>query len=303
MHNRRQNARTTLRNRKLMAARCVQGRPRSADSSRVRRVRADGSQSVAPVPGWRRGCAGEQAVRALAFRERPRKALARRRAASPPRFPDDGGGDRGPASPGPIDDRALAREGGRRSSGALEPVRRYQRGNTGEFLRLDIEKPGRLSRVGRITGDSRKQSDTRGVGLGFIHVAVDDAAPLVCVEDLPDEIRSSAVAVPIRATRWLGDRSARIGRAMSDNESWHVSKRFRKAVRRLGARHLRTRPYTPVTNGRTVRCILTLLREWADAILNATPDDRNADRSRRLDRCIQKYGRTQPSTPNYPCRP
>jgi transposase InsO family protein len=31
----------------------------------------------------------------------------------------------------------------------------------------------------------------------------------------------------------------------------------------LGIRHIRTRPYTPKTNGKAERFIQTLLREWA----------------------------------------
>jgi transposase InsO family protein len=39
--------------------------------------------------------------------------------------------------------------------------------------------------------------------------------------------------------------------------------RFARLCRSLGVRHLRTRPYTPRTNGKAERFIQTLLREWA----------------------------------------
>ena len=39
-----------------------------------------------------------------------------------------------------------------------------------------------------------------------------------------------------------------------------------KACRDLGLKHLRTRPYTPKTNGKAERFILTALREWAYAV-------------------------------------
>ncbi|MDY4342207.1 leucine zipper domain-containing protein [Xanthomonas sp. LF07-6] len=42
-------------------------------------------------------------------------------------------------------------------------------------------------------------------------------------------------------------------------------RRFRRLVRRLGLRHLRTRPYTPRTNGKAERLVQTSLREWAYA--------------------------------------
>ena len=47
--------------------------------------------------------------------------------------------------------------------------------------------------------------------------------------------------------------------------SGYVARLFRKALRMLGIRHIRTRPYTPRTNGKAERFIQTSLREWAYA--------------------------------------
>jgi transposase InsO family protein len=44
-----------------------------------------------------------------------------------------------------------------------------------------------------------------------------------------------------------------------------TAKKFAKLLRRLGIKHIRTRPYTPRTNGKAERFIQTLLREWAYA--------------------------------------
>lgn len=52
---------------------------------------------------------------------------------------------------------------------------------------------------------------------------------------------------------------------MTDNGACYRSRRFRRLVRRLGIRHLRTRPYTPRTNGKAERLVQTSLREWAYA--------------------------------------
>lgn len=54
-------------------------------------------------------------------------------------------------------------------------------------------------------------------------------------------------------------------RLLTDNGSCSRSRRFRRLVRRLGIRHLHTRPYTPRTNGKAERLVQTSLREWAYA--------------------------------------
>lgn len=50
---------------------------------------------------------------------------------------------------------------------------------------------------------------------------------------------------------------------MTDNGSAYRSKLFAQALQKAGARHVRTRPYTPRTNGKAERFIQTSLREWA----------------------------------------
>jgi transposase InsO family protein len=49
---------------------------------------------------------------------------------------------------------------------------------------------------------------------------------------------------------------------MSDNGPAYASKAFAKACRILGLRNIRTRPYTPRTNGKAERFIQTLCKEW-----------------------------------------
>jgi transposase InsO family protein len=49
---------------------------------------------------------------------------------------------------------------------------------------------------------------------------------------------------------------------------------FRQACRELGLKHVRTRPYTPRTNGKAERFIQTALREWAYAQAYPTSDRR-----------------------------
>ena len=56
-----------------------------------------------------------------------------------------------------------------------EPVRRYERDRPGEMIHIDIKKLGRFNKIGhRITGDRTGQSNSRGVGWEYVHVAIDD---------------------------------------------------------------------------------------------------------------------------------
>ena len=156
------------------------------------------------------------------------------------------------------------------------PVRRYQRQRPGELLHLDIKRLARFERVGhRITGD--RHGATEGAGYDFFHVAIDDATRLAYVEVLPDERRGSTTGFLVRALRWFRERGIRVERVMTDNGSGYVARLFRKALRMLAIRHIRTRPYTPKTNGKAERFIQTLLREWAYAIPFRSSDSRAAD--------------------------
>ncbi|TIU42348.1 MAG: transposase, partial [Mesorhizobium sp.] len=47
-----------------------------------------------------------------------------------------------------------------------------------------------------------------------------------------------------------------------------------KACKRLHLKHIRTKPYTPKTNGKAERFIQTALREWAYARAYDTSDQR-----------------------------
>ncbi|MBR7517861.1 transposase family protein, partial [Mycobacterium tuberculosis] len=68
-----------------------------------------------------------------------------------------------------------------------------------------------------------------------------------------------------RALDWFAINGVRVERVMSDNGSAYKSHAFRDLLAKAGLRHLRTRPYTPRTNGKAERFIQTSLREWAYA--------------------------------------
>jgi transposase InsO family protein len=151
-----------------------------------------------------------------------------------------------------------------------EPVRRYEREHPGEMIHIDIKKLGKIDGIGhRITGDRRGQSNrrSRGQGLGweFVHVAIDDASRIAFAKVMPNEKKRSATAFLKAALAYYASLGVQIQRVMTDNGSCYRSFAFRRACRRFGLKHIRTKPYTPKTNGKAERFIQTCLREWAYA--------------------------------------
>ena len=158
-----------------------------------------------------------------------------------------------------------------------EPVRRYERVAPGEIIHIDIKKLGKFNRIGhRITGDRTGQSNTRGVGWEYAHLAIDDHSRLAYSEILPDEKRGSCLRFLFNALRFFRSLGVRVERVMTDNGSSFRSRRYAKALRRLKIKHLRTKPYTPKTNGKAERFVQTSLREWAYAHAYDTSEQRAA---------------------------
>jgi len=74
---------------------------------------------------------------------------------------------------------------------------------------------------------------------------------------------------------------------MSDNGPAYLSRRFAKACKALGLKHIRTRPYTPRTNGKAERFIQTLCKEWAYSM----PFQNSVERNLWLPRYLSIYNR------------
>ena len=148
----------------------------------------------------------------------------------------------------------------------IEPARRYVRAKPGEMIHIDIKKLGRFNKVGhRITGDRTGQSNNRGVGWEFVHVAIDDHSRIAFAKIMPSEKKQSATAFLKAALAYYESLGIKVERVMTDNGSCYKSFAFRRLCKRLGLRHIRTKPYTPKTNGKAERFIQTSLREWAYA--------------------------------------
>jgi Transposase and inactivated derivatives len=166
-----------------------------------------------------------------------------------------------------------------------EPVRRYEREPPGELIHIDIKKLGKFNKIGhRITGDRTGQSNCRGVGWEFVHVCIDDASRIAFSQVMRDEKKGCAVAFLRAAVAYDKSLGVTIQRVMTDNGSCDKSRAFAQACKQLKLRHIRTKPYTPKTNGKAERFIQTSLREWAYARAYQNSDQRAAELPRWLHR-------------------
>jgi len=146
------------------------------------------------------------------------------------------------------------------------PIIRYERKTPGDMIHIDIKKLGRFDRVGhRITSDRTGQSNSRGIGWEFVHVAIDDASRIAFSLVMPSEKKESATAFLKAALAYYQSLGVTVTRVMTDNGSCYRSFDFRDACCDLRLKHIRTKPYTPKTNGKAERFIQTALREWAYA--------------------------------------
>ncbi len=168
-------------------------------------------------------------------------------------------------------------------------VVRYERERPGELLHIDIKKLGRFWQVGkRILRDGVQRSPH--AGWQYLHVAVDDHSRLAYAEVLCSERAEDAVAFLRRAVAWYGAQGVVVAAVLTDNGVAYRAHRWRETCEQLTLRHLRTRPYTPRTNGKAERFIQTMLRQWAYAF--AYPS--SAHRTRALTGWLRWYNRRRP---------
>lgn len=159
-----------------------------------------------------------------------------------------------------------------------EPERRYERDKPGELIHLDIKRLKRFERVGhRITGPGPDQNRSPGAGSDYVHVCVDDHSRLAFTRIHPDQSAASAVAHLRAAVAWYASLGVRVERVMTDNGGCYRSRAFKAACTELRLNHIRTKPYTPRTNGKAERFIKTALTEWAYARAYQTSNRRAAD--------------------------
>ena len=108
-------------------------------------------------------------------------------------------------------------------------------------------------------------------------MAIDDASRIAFSRVMKTERKTCAVAFLKAAVAYYASLGVIVERVMTDNGSCYRSRRFCNACRRLGLKHIFTRPYTPRTNGKAERFIQTALREWAYARAYDTSRQRAAE--------------------------
>jgi transposase len=175
------------------------------------------------------------------------------------------------------------------------PIIRYERATPGELLHIDTKRLGRIAPgiIGhRITGNHAQRGPRQRTGWDYLHVAVDDASRVAYAALLPDETAASAVTFLDQALRWLATLGIQVTGVMTDNAFCFTQRTYTTALRVRGLRHLRTRPYTPRTNGKAERFIQTALREWA----YAKPYRSSARRAGALGAFLTAYNTTRPHT-------
>ena len=220
---------------------------------------------IAPK-AWRASTTARAAPGAFAHRTAPRRVRSDRATAP---SSADGGADRRAARDAALDGGRRAEAPRARATLAADPqagrgalrARAAGRAAAPGHQETRAIPPRRPSHHGRShAGNSRR------AGWEFAHVCVDDHSRLAYVEVLADEQRrdrrppscggpcaGSAARHPHRA------------RAHRQRQRLPLARASPRPASELGLRHLRTRPYTPRTNGKAERFIQTMLREWAYA--------------------------------------
>lgn len=155
------------------------------------------------------------------------------------------------------------------------PILRYEHPAPGDLLHIDIKKLARIHKPGhRLTGNP--QDETRGAGWEFLYVAVDDHSRIAFTAMFPDEKAVSASAFLGQAVAYFTKLGITVRRVLTDNGPCFCSTLFALACRQRQIKPMRTRFYTPRTNGKAERFIQTAIREWAYARLYQNSAERNS---------------------------
>jgi transposase InsO family protein len=145
-----------------------------------------------------------------------------------------------------------------------EAVIRYEYGEPGGLIHVDIKKLGRIHVPGhRVTGDRSKRAHGRA-GWQYLFVAIDDCSRLGFTAVYPNETSDSAIRFLDELVRFYSSHGISVQRVLTDNGSC-FKRRWADACNSHNITVKKTRPYRPQTNGKAERFIRTLLERWAYA--------------------------------------
>jgi transposase InsO family protein len=186
--------------------------------------------------------------------------------------------------------RVLRRHGVSRAHGQPRPpANRYEYAAPGELVHLDAKKLGRFWQIGkRVYQDGVRRN--RHAGWQHAHVAVDDHSRWGMVELRPAEDAQDCTAFLASVLTAYAEQGITIRRVITDNGAGYRSRRFRALLAHHGIRHIRTKPYTPRTNGKAEAFIRILQREWAYAYTYPS----SAHRAQALPGWVRWYNQHRP---------
>lgn len=141
----------------------------------------------------------------------------------------------------------------------------------GHMVHVDVKKAGRIPDGGGWRAHGRDSSQARAAaraktktgrrGYVYLHSAVDGYTRMAYTEPLTDEKAATAVAFVHRARVWFAAHGiTHVERIVTDNGACYRADAFTRAL--LGAKHKRTKPYTPKHNGKVERYNRILAEEF-----------------------------------------
>jgi len=186
--------------------------------------------------------------------------------------------------------KVLKRAGLSRKARLPKPApNRYEYQTAGAMIHLDAKRLGRFHQPGkRILNDGFHHN--RRVGWHHVHVAIDDHSRFLICEIYPREDADACTRHLRKAVSELAERGINVERVMTDNGPGYLSRSFKAAIDELGLKHIKTKPYTPRTNGKAEAVIRILQREWAYAYIY--PSSRH--RARALSGWTRWYNNHRP---------
>jgi transposase InsO family protein len=189
--------------------------------------------------------------------------------------------------------KVLKRHGvSRRRRGQRQTFRRFEWSQPGALLHIDAYSAPKFAAPGhRVTGDRDKVGRTLGLGKTVVIAVQDDHSRLVYAE-LHNVENATNVAVTLkRAAGWMREQGCGpLEAVLSDNAKCYTGQLFADTLAELGARHIRTPPYTPRWNGKLERFFGTLEDEWAHG--RVWPN--SATRDRALSSFLRYFNRWRP---------